>query len=80
MRVEYATIYDINKFTLQFKKQFERRTGKSPVKNVEILHYKTNNEKHTHQVDINVTFRTPLSYCYLNDIAFPTNWTFSSEQ
>lgn len=75
VRVEYAAVCDLNKFASQFKKQFERRTGKGSVKNISILQYKFNKAL-IHQLDINITFQSFLSYGYLNDITFPTNWTF----
>lgn len=75
VRVEYATVYDLNLFKLEFKKQFERRTGKGSIRSIAIQHYKINNGV-IHQIDAVILFRTSLSYCYLNDIEFPTNWTF----
>lgn len=76
VRVEYATIVDVNKFKSEFKKRFERRTGKASIKSVSISQYKLNEEGQIHQIDINIIFHTSLSHNYLNNITFPTNWTF----
>lgn len=77
MRVEFAMIYDINKFVPELKKQFERRTGKGSVIDVEILHCISDGcSGSIHQIDLMITFNTSLSHGYLNELKFPTNWIF----
>lgn len=75
VRNDFAEIYDENKFMTETKKQFERRTGKGSISNVTILHCESNGEL-IHQIVINIKFHTSLSYCYLNNVKFPTNWIF----
>lgn len=75
VRIEFATVYNENKFVKEFKKKFEQRSGKGSINNITIMHCKRENDV-THQIDVKITFNTSLSYCYLNDIRFPTNWIF----
>ena len=75
IRVDFVNIHNLDRLTIDFKKQFERRTGKGSVKDILIQKYKANGGI-IHQIDIIAMFQTSLSYGYLNDIEFPTNWTF----
>lgn len=75
VRIDYVTVRNLDHIALDFKKQFERRTGRHSVKDVTIYKYKAN-QGIIEQIDMHVTFRTSLSYDYLNSVPFPNNWTF----
>lgn len=75
VRVDFAEIHDLKRFHVDFKKKFERSTGKGSIKCVNILRYKVNDGT-IFQLEVNITFNSPTSYDYLNNLRFPSNWIF----
>lgn len=75
VRIHGTAIHNLSAFALEFQKRFERVIGKNTINIVSILKYKLTKGVIT-QIDVNVSFRVPLSSNYLNDFMFPANWTF----
>lgn len=75
VRLDFTTVYNLDKLIPELKKKFERCIGKGSIKNISIKHFRAN-ENVINRIDVIITFRMPLSYSYLNEIKFPTNWIF----
>lgn len=75
VRVEFAHVNNLSKFVKEMKTQFEQRTGNASVREITIIDCKTA-ENSLHQIDIIVHFHSQMSHGQLNNMQFPTNWTF----
>lgn len=75
VRIEYASVTNLTTFKQKLWEEFEQRTGNNSVQNITIKKCKIN-ENVAHRIDVVISFYTSLNHGYLNEIAFPTNWTF----
>lgn len=75
VRVEFASVNDLNGLVNDIKKQFEHRMGIGSVNQVAIVNYKVV-ENTIHQFDAIVIFHSSWIFSHLNSIQFPTNWIF----
>lgn len=74
-RIEFATVNNLSIFTQKLKKEFERRMGSNAIRSITIKKCKIHDNL-VHRIDAVITFHSAVNHGYLNEIAFPTNWSF----
>lgn len=79
VRVDFVEVTDLKKFESEMKNQIEQQVGTNSVKRVTINNCKINKNA-VHQIDVSVEFVSSMNHGVLNDIQFPTNWTFFANE
>lgn len=75
VRVDFASVTNINKFVKEMRNQFENRVGYGTIKQISIINCKVT-DNIIHQINLFVYFNCEMNHGQLNDMKFPTNWTF----
>lgn len=75
IHIRDTKIYDLNRFEIEFKEQFESILANKIMKSIGINEYHMSDKVVT-SIVITVSMNVPLSHQYIDNFAFPSNWDF----
>lgn len=75
VHIDNASILNIDVFINEFTREFEKCLGKNTISKVVVLKYQMDKTK-INNILIALMFNVPFAYSLLNEMTFPSNWTF----